>query len=112
LVAHRRHDITRDKKEYEVMQLDGSAGFISAFTAMFCCFDNGRILLWRGIPAAWRKEASFRNVAVPGNWLVSADSDTLTLENGQGCITVVIDNREYLLAAGKYTISQLTENKA
>ncbi|MBE6357254.1 MAG: hypothetical protein E7058_09120 [Lentisphaerae bacterium] len=111
-VAHRRHDIMRDKKEYEVMQLDGSAGFISAFTAMFCYFEKNRIFLWRGIPAAWRKKASFCKVALPGNWLVSADFETLTLENGSGTVTVVIDGREYALAPGKYSISQLAEVKA
>ena len=103
LICHRRHDMVLDKRDHEIMQLDGVGGYISVFTEMFCCYEHDKVYLFRGIPAKWRKEAAFKGVKLPGGWSVSADSSSVTIEGTAGkTLTVVIDGKEFVLTAGTH----------
>ena len=104
MVCHRRHDMVLDKRDHEIMQLDGVGGYISAFTEMFCYMEHGKAYLFRGIPAKWRKTASFKNVKLPGGWTVSASATEITLAGPSNkTLSVTIDNQTLTLSAGTHT---------
>ena len=71
LIAHRRHDIDKPKDENEVMQMDGTGGFISAFLEMCADTRHSAIRYFPGMPAKWQ-EVSFENLALPGGKRISA----------------------------------------
>ena len=105
MICHRRHDMVLDKRDHEIMQLDGVGGYISAFTEMFCYMDHGKVYLFRGIPAKWRKEASFADVRLPGGWMISADNGKVTISgDADKQLTVIVDNKEYTLSAGTHQL--------
>jgi hypothetical protein len=92
-----------DKRDHEIMQLDGVGGYISAFTEMFCYMEHGKAYLFRGIPAKWRKTASFKNVKLPGGWTVSASATEITLAGPSNkTLSVTIDNQTLTLSAGTH----------
>ena len=71
LIAHRRHDIAKPKDEYEVMQLDGTGGFLDAFIQM-CAYTKGSQLhLFKGMPESW-KDVEISNLHLPGKGLLTA----------------------------------------
>ena len=106
MICHRRHDMVLDKRDHEIMQLDGVGGYISAFTEMFCCLERGKVYLFRGIPAKWRKEAAFKNVKLPGGWKVSGEFGKVTLSGPQDkTLTIVVDGKEYTLTAGTHELA-------
>lgn len=106
LICHRRHDMVLDKRDHEIMQLDGVGGYISAFTEMFCCMEREKVYLFRGIPAKWRKEAAFKDVKLSGGWMVSADSSSITVSGPAGkTLSFVIDGKEYTLTSGTHKIA-------
>ena len=106
LICHRRHDMVLDKRDHEIMQLDGVGGYISAFTEMFCCMEREKVYLFRGIPEKWRKEAAFKDVKLPGGWMVSADSSSITISGPAGkTLSFVIDGKEYTLTSGTHKIA-------
>ena len=73
LIAHRRHDIAKPKDEYEVMQLDGTGGFLDAFIQM-CAYTKGSQLhLFKGMPDAW-KDVEIKNLRLPGKGMLTASS--------------------------------------
>ena len=95
-----------DKRDHEIMQLDGVGGYISAFTEMFCCLERGKVYLFRGIPEKWRKDAAFKDVKIPGGWVVSADSSSITLAGpADKTLTIVVYGKEYTLTAGTHKIA-------
>ena len=105
MVCHRRHDMVLDKRDHEIMQLDGVGGYVSAFTEMFCYMEHGKVFLFRGIPAKWRKEAAFKNVKLPGGWKVSADSSSVTIEGPENkTLSVTVDDREYTFTSGTHSL--------
>jgi hypothetical protein len=71
LIAHRRHDIDKPKDENEVMQMDGTGGFISAFLEMCADTRYSTIRYFPGMPAKWH-DVSFENIALPGGKRISA----------------------------------------
>ncbi len=71
LIAHRRHDIDKPKDENEVMQMDGTGGFISAFLEMCADTRYEAIRYFPGMPAKWH-DVSFENIALPGGKRISA----------------------------------------
>ena len=104
LICHRRHDMVLDKRDHEIMQLDGVGGYISAFTEMFCYMEHGKVYLFRGIPAKMRKEAAFKEVKLPGGWMISANNNEITISGPAGKkLQVVKDNKEYTFEAGTHT---------
>ena len=106
LICHRRHDMVLDKRDHEIMQLDGVGGFISAFTEMFCCLERGKVYLFSGIPEKWRKAAAFKDVKLPGNWRVSAEYGKVTISGPQDqTLTIVVDGKEYTLASGTHQLA-------
>ena len=106
LICHRRHDMVLDKRDHEIMQLDGVGGFISAFTEMFCCLERGKVYLFRGIPEKWRKAAAFKDVKLPGSWRVSAEYGKVTISGPQDqTLTIVVDGKEYTLASGTHQLA-------
>ncbi|MBR4885278.1 MAG: hypothetical protein IKZ33_08190, partial [Lentisphaeria bacterium] len=72
---------------------------------MFCYMEHGKVFLFRGIPAKWRKEAAFQNVKLPGGWMISADSKNITVSGPAGkTISVTIGQKEYTLTPGTHTL--------
>ena len=71
LIAHRRHDIAKPKDEYEVMQLDGTGGFIDAFIQMCAYTKGGQLHLFKGMPEKW-EEVEISNLRLPGQGSLSA----------------------------------------
>ena len=82
LIAHRRHDIAKPKDENEVMQLDGTGGFLDAFIQM-CAYTKGnKIHLFKGMPDSW-KDVELRNLSLPGGGRLSASRNgEISLEKG------------------------------
>ena len=72
LIAHRRHDIARPKADSEVMQMDGTCGFLSAFMEMCAYTRFDKLYLFRGMPEKWN-DVSFENLLLPGGGRLSAD---------------------------------------
>lgn len=94
IVAHRRHDMVLDKRDHEVMQLDGTGGFISATLEMFVLIKGTEIRLFQGIPAAWRNQVSFRNIHLPDGLTLDYDGKELQLRGPAGRQQrVVIDGK-------------------
>jgi hypothetical protein len=81
MIAHRRHDIAKPKEDHEVMQLDGTGGFIDAFMQM-CAYTKGRKLhLFKGMPSKW-DEVEINNFRLPGGGSLNASkSGKAALEN-------------------------------
>ena len=81
MIAHRRHDIAKPKEDHEVMQLDGTGGFIDAFMQM-CAYTKGRKLhLFKGMPSKW-DEVEINNFRLPGGGILNASkSGKAALEN-------------------------------
>ena len=71
IIAHRRHDLTKPKESNEFIQLDGTMGAATALLEMLVHQHGDTVRIFRGIPQKWR-EVSFRNVRLPGGFLVSA----------------------------------------
>ncbi|MBO4648627.1 MAG: hypothetical protein J5806_10780 [Lentisphaeria bacterium] len=72
LIAHRRHDIAKPKETNEVMQLDGTCGFLSAFMEM-CAYPRfGKVNLFRGMPSKWN-DIRVENLTLPGGGILTAD---------------------------------------
>ncbi len=84
LIAHRRHDIAKPRETSEVMQLDGSMGFISALLDMFAYQRGDTVHLFQGIPESWREAASIENLHLPGGFTLSADASGARVEAGWG----------------------------
>lgn len=83
LIAHRRHDIAKPKEEFEVMQMDGTGGFLDAFIQM-CAYTKGNTLyLFRGMPEKW-KDVEIKNLALPGGGRVSASRKGGVFPEGMG----------------------------
>lgn len=77
LIAHRRHDIAKPKDENEVMQLDGTGGFLDAFIQM-CAYTKGdRLHLFKGMPERW-EDVEIRNLHLPGKGLLNASAKGIT----------------------------------
>ncbi|MBR7139490.1 MAG: hypothetical protein IKD44_08085 [Lentisphaeria bacterium] len=82
LIAHRRHDIARPKEESEVMQLDGTGGFLDAFMQMCAYTKENRLHLFKGMPARWQ-DVEITRLHLPGKALLSASkSGRLDLDPG------------------------------
>ena len=65
LIAHRRHDIAKPKADNEVMQMDGTCGFLSAFMEM-CAYNRfDKIHLFKGMPNKW-SDVRIDNLLLPG----------------------------------------------
>ena len=71
LIAHRRHDIAKPKAEYEVMQLDGTGGFLDAFIQMCAYTKADQLHLFKGMPAKW-EDVEISNLHLPGKGRLSA----------------------------------------
>ena len=82
LIAHRRHDIAKPKDQHEVMQLDGTGGFVDAFIQMCAYTKEQQLHLFKGIPEKW-KEVEITDLHLPGGGLLSASkSGVFQLEPG------------------------------
>ena len=54
--------------------------------------------------AKMRKEAAFKEVKLPGGWMISANNNEITISGPAGKkLQVVKDNKEYTFEAGTYT---------
>lgn len=72
LISHRRNDIFKPRAETEIMQMDGSGGFLSAFSEMFAYPRFGKLHLFQGIPNEWQ-EARIENLTLPGQSTLTAE---------------------------------------
>ncbi|MDD3953596.1 MAG: hypothetical protein PHY82_06755 [Lentisphaeria bacterium] len=88
LISHRRHDIAKPKDSNEVMQLDGTGGFLSAFNEMCAYTRFDKIRLFRGMPSKWG-DVKVENLSLPGG-------GKLTAERG-GKAEVVGGNRPFII---------------
>ena len=87
LIAHRRHHIALPKDENEVMQLDGTCGFLSAFMEMCAYTRFDSINLFRGMPAKWNG-VRIENLMLPGGGRLSAQRGGETVITGKRKFTV------------------------
>ncbi|MBR2433892.1 MAG: hypothetical protein IKB22_00325 [Lentisphaeria bacterium] len=72
LIAHRRHDISKPKETNEVMQMDGTCGFLTAFMEM-CAYPRfGKLNLFHGMPSKW-KDIRVENLTLPGGGILTAE---------------------------------------
>ncbi|MCC7491076.1 MAG: hypothetical protein IT204_01935 [Fimbriimonadaceae bacterium] len=71
LTAHRRADLQKPKETTEIMQLDGTMAGATALLELLLHCRRGQIRVFPAVPAAWA-EVSFRNLWMPGPFVVSA----------------------------------------
>jgi hypothetical protein len=71
LTAHRRADMLKPKETNERMQLDGTMAGATAIIEMLVHQRGDTVYLFRGVPDKWL-DISFRNVRLPGAFLISA----------------------------------------
>ena len=83
ITMHSRHNIALDRAEKEVMQLDGSAGFISAYTDLFVHQHGEIVELLKAVPEQWCKTFKVNNVPLRGGWKISVTPESFTLSGGK-----------------------------
>ena len=88
LIAHRRHDIAKPKETSEVMQLDGTCGFLSAFLEMCAYVKGDKIRLFRGMPEKW-ETVRVENMALPGGGRLTADRSSASVSGGTKSFTLL-----------------------
>ncbi len=65
LIAHRRHEISLPKADHEIMQMDGTCGFLSAFAEMCAYTRFDKVHLFDGMPEKW-PDVRVENLMLPG----------------------------------------------
>ena len=93
LIAHRRHDIAKPKETNEVMQMDGTCGFLSAFMEM-CAYPRfGKVHLFRGMPSKW-KDIRVENLTLPGGGILTAErGGEAVISGGVKDLTLSFNNK-------------------
>ncbi len=80
LSSHRRKDMKKPRETNEIMQLDGTMAGATAIIEMLVHQRGDTVHLFRGIPDAWG-DVSFKNVALPGAFRISAERKDGSLVN-------------------------------
>jgi len=79
LTAHRSSDMKKPKETTEIMQLDGTMGAATAILEMLVHTHSGITKIFPAVPDKW-KDISFKNIRVPGGFLISASRKDGKLE--------------------------------
>ncbi|MHC4871841.1 MAG: glycosyl hydrolase family 95 catalytic domain-containing protein [Planctomycetota bacterium] len=72
LICHRRHDMLKPKETNEVMQLDGTMGYVAAVNEFCAQSRRGIIYLFQGIPQKWQ-DVSFKDIYLPDGFKISGE---------------------------------------
>ncbi len=110
ITMHCRHNIASGVPSKEIMQLDGSAGFISAYTDLFVHQHGDVVELLKGVPAKWRKSFQVSNVPLRGNFRISIDPESFTVSGGKDGATLPVrtaDGKIKYFTVGQWQLSAL-----
>lgn len=104
--AHRRADILQPRDQNEIMQLDGTMAAATALYEFMAHTHAGLTRIFAGVPAEWR-HVSFKNIRLPGPFLVSAVRKDGAAEQVKifapqgGAIRVAVAGRTRMQLAGR-----------